>query len=243
MSLTYATFQTALSTLTAIPTTNTDFIAILPNVIDYAEQRIYRELDMINEDVRDSSAATSTANRNFTLPTSIGTFQVISGINIITPASTSAELGTRNPCTPVSRDVLDLIYPSATGATVPTMFSYLSQSLVAGQTNVLFGPWPDASYTVEVIGKVIPTPLSATNTTTFLSLYLPDLFLAASMVFMSGYLKNFSAQGDDPKQAQSWENQYQMLKASADVWESRKKFAGASWTSKQLEPTAQPQRG
>ncbi len=243
MSLTYTTYQTALSTLTAIPTTNTDFIAILPNVIDYAENRIYRELDLITEDVRDSSAATSTANRNFTLPTTIGTFQVISGINIITPASTTAELGTRNPCTPVSRDVLDLIYPSSTGATVPSMFCYLTQSLVANQSNILFGPWPDASYTVEVIGKVIPTPLSATNTTTFLSLYLPDLFIAASMVFMSGYLKNFSAQGDDPKQAQSWENQYQMLRASADVWESRKKFAGASWTSKQLEQTAQPQRG
>ena len=241
--MTYSTYQTALSTLTAIPTTNADFIAILPNVIDYSEQRIYRELDLLTEDVRDSSAATLTNNRNFTLPTSIGTFQVISGINIITPASTTAEQGTRNPCTPVSRDVLDLIYPSSTGATLPTMFSYLSQSLVAGQTNILLGPWPDASYTVEVIGKIIPAPLSATNTTTFLSLYLPDLLLAASMVFMSGYLKNFGAQADDARQAQSWEGQYQLLKASADVWESRKKFAGASWTSKQVEPTAVPQRG
>ena len=243
MSLTYATTQTAISTLTAIPTTNADFIAIFPDAIDYAENRIYREADLITQDVRDSSAATLTNNRNFTLPTSIGTFQVISGINIITPASTAAELGTRNPCTPVSRDVLDLIYPNSTGATVPTMFSYLSQSLVAGQTNILLGPWPDASYTVEVIGKVLPTPLSATNTTTFLTLYLPDLFLMAMQIYFDNYMKNFGAISDDPKSAQTHEAQYQILLQSAMNWESRKKFAGASWTSKQLEPTAAPQRG
>ncbi len=200
---------------------------------------------MLTEDVRDSSAATLTNNRNFTLPTTIGTFQIISGINIITPASTTADMGTRNPCTPVSRDVLDLIWPNSTGATVPNMFCYLSQSLVPSQTTgILFGPWPDASYTVEVIGKIIPTPLSATNTITFLTLYLPDLFLAASMIFFTGgFMKNFGSQSDDPRQSQSWETQYQLLKSSAENWECRKKFSGASWTSKQLEPMAAPQRG
>lgn len=241
MSMTYSSWQTALSTLTAIPTTNTDFQAILPSVIDYAEQRMYRELDLLVEDVRDSSSSTLTGNRNFTLPTTLGTFQVISGINIITPASTAADLGTRNPCTPVSRDVLDMIYPSVTGSGVPTMFSYFSQA--SNQTNILLGPCPDGVYTVEVVGKIIPTPLSASNPTTFLTLYLPDAFLAASMVFMSGYLKNFGAQSDDPKQAQSWDQQYQALMTSASTWEARKRFGGASWTSKQIEPTAVAQRG
>lgn len=239
--MTYSTWQTALSTLTAIPTTNADFQAILPSTIQYAEARCYRELDLLAEDVRDSSSATLTGSRNFTLPTALGTFQIISGINIITPASTAADLGTRNPCTPVSRDVLDFIYPSVTGSGLPTMFSYFSQA--SNQTNILLGPWPDAVYTVEVIGKIIPTPLSSTNTTTFLTQYLGDLFLAASMVYFSGYMKNYGAISDDPKMAQTWENQYQQLKASADLWEMRKKFAGASWTSKQPEAAAVPQRG
>lgn len=241
LSYTYTTWQTALSTLTAIPTSNADFQAILPSVIDYAEQRMYRELDLLAEDVRDSSSSTSTGNRNFTLPTSLGTFQVISGLNIITPASTTPDLGTRNPCTPVSRDVLDFIYPSVTGSGVPSMFSYFSQA--TNQTNILLGPWPDAVYTVEVIGKIIPAPLSATNTTTFLTSYLPDAFLAASMIFMSGYLKNFGAQADDVRQAQSWSQQYDTLMASANLFEARKRFAGASWTSKAPEPAATPQRG
>ena len=243
MSLTYTTYLSALSTLTAIPTTNTDFVAIVPNVIDYAEGRIYRELDMLVEDVRDSSSSTTTLDRNFTLPTTVGVFQIISGINIITPAATAPDSGTRVPLTPVSRDVLDMIWPSTTGATVPSMFCYLSQSSLSGQKNIILGPWPDAVYRVEVIGKIIPTPLSATNPTTFLTTYLPDLFLAASMVFMTGYERNWGAQADDPKSAMSWEQQYQTLMASADKREARKRFAGASWTSKQPEPTAVPQRG
>lgn len=241
MALTYSSLVTALSTLTAIDATDTNFLTILPQAIEYANNRICRELDLIVENVRDSTSSTTALNRNFTLPTTNGTFQIVTGINIITPASTAPDSGTRNPCTPVSLDVLDLIWPSTTGATAPTMFNYFSQA--DGQTGIIFGPWPDTTYRVEVIGKVIPAPISATNTTTFVTTYLGDLFIAACMIFMTGYLKNFGAQGDDPKQAQSWESQYQALAASAQSWEARKRFGGASWTSRQIESTAQPQRG
>lgn len=241
MTLTYAGYKTALSTLTAITEDDPNFEIIIPNAIDYAEQRIYRELDMLTEDVRDSSSSVAANNRNFNLPTALGTFQVISGINIITPAATAPDSGTRNPCVPVSRDVLDVIYPSTTGAGVPSMFSYFSQA--AGQTSILFGPWPDAAYRVEVIGKIIPTPLSAANPTTFLTLYLPDLFLMASQIYFDNYMHNFGAIADDPKSAQTHEAQYQTLLKSASDWEARKRFAGASWTSRQVEPTAVPQRG
>lgn len=246
MSLTYSSYVSALSTLTAISSTNADFVAILPSAIDYAEQRLYRELDMLVEDVADSSASTTALTRNFTLPTSIGTFQVVTGVNIITPASTAPESGTRNMLQPASRAYLDMTWPSTTGATLPQFFNFFSQAASIGQSTqpgLVFGPWPDTTYRVEVIGKIIPTALSSSNTTTFLSLYLPDLFTAASMVFMSGYLKNFGAQADDPKQAQSWETQTQILMKSAMDYEARKHFAGASWTSHKVEPSALPQRG
>lgn len=239
----YSSVVTSLATLTAIAPTNAEFVAILPDALAYAEGRIYRELDMLVEDIADATGSTAALNRNFTLPTSSGTFQVISGINIITPAATAPESGTRNKCTPVSRDVLDMIYPSTTAAGLPTMFCYFTQSAVAGQPNIILGPWPDAIYRVEVVGKIIPTPLSASNTTTFLTLYLPDLFLAACMIFMTGYMKNWGSQADDPKMGQSWESQYTLLRESAGTWEARKRFSGASWTSKQVEPTAAPQRG
>lgn len=241
----YTTYVATLSTMTAIPATNTNFQTVIPDCIAYAEGRIYRELDMLVENVRDSSASCTANIRNFNLPTSVGTFVVLDGINIITPASTAADSGTRNPVVPASRDVLDLIYPSSTASGVPQFFAYLTNNtfLAPAQTQIVFGPWPDAAYTVEVIGKIQPTPLSATNTTTYLTNFLPDLFLAASMIWMNGYMKNWSAMADDPKSAQSWENQYTQLRESAATYEARKRFAGASWSPKQPEPTAVPQRG
>jgi hypothetical protein len=243
MPLNYTTYQTALSTALAIPTTDTQFQNWLPNCIAYAEGRIYRDLNMLTEDVRDSSSSTTANVRNFTLPTSIGTFQVITDINIITPASTAPESGTRIRLLPSSLAFLDWTTPSSAGTGVPTNWAYITQSLVAGQNQIVFGPWPDNTYTVEVIGKIIPTPLSSGNTTTFLTLYLEDLFLAASMVSFTGYMKNYGSQADDPKMATSWDAQYNLLLKSASDWEARKRFAGASWTAFQVEPTALPQRG
>lgn len=237
MSLTYSTYVTAISTLTAIPSSNTDFTNILPDCIDYAEQRIYRELDLLQTTVVNSSSTLSSGNRSFNLPSSPAIYVVVDGINVITPAGNTPDQGARNQLTPVSLDVLNRIYPSAVGAGVPQFFAMVTQ----GQ--IVVGPWPDAAYTVEVIGTQRPAPLSLTNTTTFLATNLPDLFVAASMVFMSGYMRNYGSQSDDPRMSSSWEAQYQLLKTSAEVEEGRKKFASVSWTSKQPEPATAPQRG
>jgi hypothetical protein len=96
----------------------------------------------------------------------------------------------------------------------------------------IVGPPPDAAYRVEVIGTIRPDPLSSSNPTTYLTQYLPDLFMAASLVFGAGYLQNYGAMVDNPQQAVSWESHYQALKASADMEENRKKYASQAWTSK-----------
>lgn len=243
----YTQYVTALSTLTAIQSTNADFVAILPEAINYAEGRIYRELSMLVEDVADSSGSTVALTRGFNIPTAIGAFQIVTGVNIITPAATAPDSGTRNPCTPVSRAVLDVSWPSTTGADMPTDFVYASQATLiglSGQPSILFGPWPDAAYRVEVVGKVIPTALSSSNPTTFLSLYLPDLFLMASQLYFAGpYMKNMGMTSDDPKTTVTLQSQYDVLLKSAADWEARKRFAGGSWTSAPVEPTAVNQRG
>ena len=243
----YTQIVTALSTLTGIDSADTDFQAILPSTFAYADGRIYRELDMLVSNVRDASSSTVASNRDFNLPTGVGTFLVVDGINVITPASTAPGSGTRHPLQPVARDFLDLCWPSTTNAGVPQYFAYISQNtyLTGGsaQAQVIFGPWPDDTYRVEVIGQIQPAVLSASNANTYLVDQLPELYIACSMIFMAGYMKNFSAQSDDPKMAQSWEQQYTQLRDSASTWEARKRWAGASWTSKQIEQTAQPQRG
>lgn len=241
----YTEIVTALSTLTVMPADNTDFVAILPSTFAYADGRIYRELDMLTANVRDSSSSTSALTRNFNLPTSVGTFLIVDGINVVTPASTAPESGTRRPLIPVSRDFLDLTWPSTTGATVPQYFAYISQNttLSPAQTQVILGPWPDDTYRLEVIGKIQPAVLSSSNANTYLTDNLPDLYIACAMIYLSGFQRNFGSQADDPRSAMSWEKQYIDLRDSAGTWEARKRFAGASWSSKPVEPAAQPQRG
>lgn len=238
--LTYTTYVSALTTLMVIDdATNTEsgFPQILPDIIDYAEQRSYRDLDLLSTVVRDSSATLTVATRNFTLPTTLGRFVVTNGINVITPSSqTNPELGTRNQLTPCSRDVLEVLWPSATGAGVPTLYAPITDQ------SFIVGPFPDATYTVEVIGTIRPNALSATNTTTYLSQYLPDLFLAASMIFVSGFQKNFGSQSDDPAAAMSWEAQYGKLLASAATEEQRKRYASGGWASLSPTPIATPSR-
>jgi hypothetical protein len=239
----YAEYVTALATMAVEEADAAAFLTMVPLAINDAEGRIYRDLNMLNLEVRDGSGSTTGNSRNFQLPTSVGFFQVVSEVAVITPAGTAPDSGTRNVLIPVSQTILDWTWPSVSGAGVPQMFCYASQSQIAGQVHILLGPWADAAYRVEVTGQIQWTPLSASNDETFLSLYYPDLLLAASMIFITGYQKNFGAQSDDPKMGVSWESHYQALLAGSSPLEARKRFAGASWTAKPVEPTAVPQRG
>lgn len=232
MSLTYATWKTTIANLTVIEEANTEFVQVLPSCIDYAEQRVYRELDLLNTVTRQTGTLTI-GTRTFDLPTTSGRFVVTNGFNVITPAGqTVPDTGTRNPLTPVTRDVLDAFWPSTTGAAVPQNYAMITDQ------QIIVGPAPLAAYTIEAIGTIRPTPLSVSNQTSPLTLYWPDLFLAASMIFMTGYQRNWGAQADDPKSAVSYESQYQALFASANVETMRSKYASGAWGSLQPTPIA-----
>jgi hypothetical protein len=240
MPFDYDTYVATMANLTAYDPTDPDFIQILPSFIAYAENRIYREADFLSTIIRDDSANLTANSRNFTLPSSVGQFDVVRQVNVITPAGSTTADGQRNPLTGVSTEVIDALWPSESApeaTTIPDMFSMLTDD------QIIVGPPPGDAFNVEVIGTVIPTPLSASNTTTYLTLYLWDLFIAASMVFAAGFMKNYGAQADDPRQAMSWETQYQTLFKSADLVDSRQRFAAASWTSAQPENYATNQRG
>lgn len=237
MSLTYTTWLSTIANLLAVPTTDANYLQIAPSIIDYAEQRIYRELDLLATTVRDRSGTLSVNSRDFTLPTpATGPFKVLDAINVFNTFS-GARLAQLQP---VSLEFLDAAYPSETSTSASALPEYFA--MVTDQT-IVVGPAPGTAWGMEVVGEIRPLPLSASNTTTYLTSYLPDLFVAASMIFGAGYQKNFGSQGDDPKMSQSWESQYQALRASADLEEHRKRWASVSWTSKQPSPVAVPQRG
>jgi hypothetical protein len=240
MSFTYSTFTAALANWLAVPASDTAFVEATPQIIQNAELRVYKDLDLLQTISRNNSSSLTTGNRNFQYPAESAEgniFVVIENINIITPVgTTNPELGARVPLLPVSKEFLDAVYPSATGSSVPQFFAPMTQ------TTCVVGPWPDAAYTVEVVGTIRPLQLSSTNTTTFLSVNLPDLFFKAAMVEGCGYQQNFSTGGDNPQSAITWEAQYQAALKSAVVEEMRKKFGSEGWSSKQPDPVATPPR-
>jgi len=236
VGLTYNSFVTDLANMIVVAPTDVGYVTALPNIIDDAEQRLYRELDLLSTRTRDTAPLVAN-NRNFTLPSNNGRFIGVEQMNAITPAGqTNPDLGTRNPMLPASKEFLDAVWPSVAGAGVPG-----SMAPITDQQWVV-GAWPDAAYTVEVIGWIRPTPLSFTNQTTPLTLYLPDVFLAAALVMAAGYQMNFSSMGDNPQQAVTWETHVATLLNSAKVEEFRKKFASEAWTSKTPDPLAAPPR-
>lgn len=236
MALTYNSFVTDLANLIVVPVTDPGYITALPNIIDDAEQRIYRELDLIDTIIRASGPLVAN-NRNFTLPSTLGTFVVVEQMNAITPAGTTdPEQGARNPLLPVSKEYLDATWPSVAGAAVPSLMAPLTSQ------SWLLGPWPDAPYTLEIVGTIRPAPLSASNQTTLLTTYLPDVFLSAALVFAAGYQMNFSAAGDNPQAGVTWESHVAKLLDSAKVEAFRQKFGSQGWSSKEPDPIATPPR-
>lgn len=236
MSLTYNSFVTDLANLIVVPLSDPGYITALPNIIDDAEQRLYRELDLLSTITRDTAPVVA-SNRNFAVPSNNGAFVVIEQMNAITPAGTlNPDLGTRNPMLPASKEFLDAVYSGAAGAGVPAYFAPINQE------DWIVGPWPDAAYTIEVVGTIRPAPLSASNQSTFLTANLPDVFMAAALVFSAGYQMNFSAGADNPQSGMTWESHVQKLLDSAKIEEIRKKFGSQGWSSKSPDPIATPPR-
>lgn len=238
MGYNYTTWLQALRINSGSDANDANFTTMLPSIIDYAEQRIYRELNLISTVETDTSVACTIGNRNLDIP---NTFVTVTNVSILSPAGGDVLSVERKPLVPASRALIDMLWPSSATLGEPNMFAMVDQ------WSMVLGPSPEAAYGVEVVGTQRPAPLSAINPTTFLSERLPDLFMAASMTFSGLYQRNFTSVagqgGNDPMMTGNWEAQYQLLKASADVEELRKRFAGASWTSQPISPIAQPQRG
>src|SRR5437868_1073681 len=147
MSINYNTYIAQIATITAISSNtlvNGDaaFGAIAPGMIDYAEQRCYREGDFLATYVTDTSTNVVANQRIFNYPTGTGTFLVIDQINIITPfGATAASSGIRNPLQVASKPFIDTNYPSnLTSVGVPTYFA------PATATTCTLGPVPDQAY-------------------------------------------------------------------------------------------------
>lgn len=203
----------------------------LPRAIEAGEQRMYRDLDLMSTHVVDTSGSLTANNRRFTLPSALGTFIVVEELTVLTAG------GVRNVLLPTTKPYIDTIWPTDAAPTtpsVPTVWCPYDQS------TVFVGPSPDVNYAVEVNGTIRPTSLSASNPTTILTTYLPDMFLAASMISWMGFMRDYGQASDDPKMAMSWEQVYQSGFKGAAVEQLRVRFASQGWSARMPGPLAQP---
>ena len=224
--------------MAVVPVTDTNFTIIIPSMIDYAELRMQRDLDFLSTQISTNAYTFTGGSNTLTLPTSQfivpQTFEVIDNS------------GNSTPLLPVGKEFIQNVYGSGSTQGLPQYFAvYGGDTNTTGNTSqyMIVGPTPASSYAVRLTGTIRSAPLSASNTTTFISTYLPDMFIMASMIYISAFQRNFGRLNDDPQMAQTYESQYQALKASALIEENRKKFQAAAWTSYSPAPAASPTRG
>jgi len=226
MALTYTSLVATLANLIATDPTDANFLQILPSVIDYAELRMQRDLDL---EANSTYLVGSTLTVGSLTQTFSADLQVINSITI-TNGTTQINL------TPVSRDFLLTMYSSTSLTGTPIYFAPFNPA------EILIGPIPNQAYPVQIFAEVRFTRLSATNAQNYLSQQLPDLYIAASMIFVSGWMRNFGSQADNPQMAQSWETQYQALLKSALTEDGRRKFEASAWSSEGQPVAASPSR-
>lgn len=231
MAFNYSQFVANLANMLVVPPTDVNYLQMLPSAIDDAEQRMYRELDLLNCITRNSAGLLTPNSRNFTFPQF---FIVSESINVMTNIQTIPASG-RRAMIPVSREFLDWVYPDENACGCCDDSIPLYYAMITDQT-IIVGPAPDQPYPLEVIGSIRPQPLSATNPTTYLTTYLPDLFFCETLIFGYGYLKDYGATADDPRSSSTWNQHYQDLWQSAFVEEARKKYQSQAWTPKMPQP-------
>ena len=227
------------STTTAGITTLNDANAqaVVAQMLNYAELRIQRDLDI--DQALTSLPYTLAAGTNV-LALSTNDFVTVETIQ-------ATVNGVPVPLTPTSKEFIQNVFNSAASAGPPLYFADVGGDQPTGGTvSNLFviGPYADQSYAMTVFGvQRLPTlnNFGASNTTastsfTFISTFYPDLLIMAAMIYLSAYQRNFGRMSDDPGMAQSYESQYQALKASAMAEEDRRRFQGDDWTS-QATPT------
>ena len=230
--LTYSTYVSQIATMAVINSYNlsdpTDpFTIILPQMINYAELRMQRDIDFlntVNSQTFSGSAGVNTISLGTDYP-----FVTIQNIAVNDPTS-----GFQNQLMPVTKEWMWNVYPVGSSKSLPQYFAPFDDNLF------LLGPIPDQSYTYVVTGTSRFPTLSSTNPTTFISTYLPDVFIMVSMIYISAYQRNFGKAVDDPAMAVTYESQYQALLKSAVIEESRKKFEASGWSSMSPPVVATP---
>jgi len=220
---------------------------VLPQILSYAEGRIQRDIDALQS--RSSNTYTLTVANNL-LQIPVTDFLVVETLEW-TQVSNGVVVNSC-PLIPVSKEFIQNCYSGVFCTGTPKYFAMYGDTFGDGantNVNILLGPPPNFAYPVRVTGVIrmpslyqYATPGPADTSYTYISQWLPDLLVMASMIFISGYQRQFSANSDDPAMPVNYEKQYRTLLAGAIAEENRKKGMGSGWSGYSTPATATPTR-
>jgi len=250
--LTYNSYVTQLADLAVLQVStvggvvtpvDADLATLIPQAINYAELRIQRDLDL-EQSVTNNSALTLTTGNNL-LTMDVNSFITVQDMSYVSGTKTI-------PIMPTSKWVIQNVYPDSSITGPPVYFSpYGGDSSTTGGTSqlFLFGPTPDQNYALSINGTLRMISLNSFNTSpsagtsyTFISAYLPDLLLQASMIYLAEFQRNFGKISDQPDMAMTYESQYQLLLKGAMVEENRRKLWASAWTALSIPVNATSNR-
>lgn len=227
------------STVASVVTpTSAAFAALIPQMLNYAELRISRDLDLIALQTTNTYSA-SANNPVLSIPTA--DFVTIQTLSI-----------SGAPLLPVSKEWIQNCFGTSAGAAQPAYFApYGGDAATFGQTTAtyLLGPTPDTTYSVAAVGTVrMPTLNNYANASdanskyTWISTWTPDLLIQASLIYIAQYQRNWGAASNDPEMGPTYELQYENLLKGSIVEEARKRFAASAWSSMAPPVVASPGR-
>ena len=217
---------------------------IIPSMLNYAELRIQKDLDLLASVIANSTYTLS-AGAN-TIPLAVNDFVTVQTISITPSAGTAA-----TALLPTTKEFIQNVYSDSSSIywATPTYFAVYGGDTAGGNTsnNILVAPYADQTYTLTITGtqwlpSLYATASSTGTGTTYISTNYPDLLVQASMVYGSQYQRNFGPTANDPEMPGAYEAQYQTLLKSAMELENRKKFRDAAWSSQSQSPVATPVR-
>ena len=242
-ALSYSSYVAAVATLAVVQPSDANFLTLVPQMLNYAELRIQRDLNLLPLQYENDAYSIGANSNVLSLSTN----------DFVTVQSIAVTSGTQKiQLVPCSKEFIQAVWYDGNVVGPPINFApYGGDAATGGETsiNFLLGPYTDQSYPLTIVGtnrapslySFAGTPQATTNFT-FISAFLPDLLLMASMIFMAAYQRNFSATSDDPQMAVNYEKQYQTLLASAQNEELRKRWSASGWTSTAPSPAASSER-
>ena len=196
-----------------------DFVQTqFPMAMSYAENRAYRDLTLLGTRstniVLGQALVTATGSRNVAIPQPPAWATPIivpEGFVLISPVgTTNPALGERYSFDVASLDVIDLIWPTEGTTLDPSLANDIGRFwALRDDHTVVYAPTAPGVFSVELTGLYQPTPISATNPSTYLSNFYGELYVDLGMIYLAGaLLRNFGASSEDPRLALSWSAQY-----------------------------------